>query len=176
MEDENVKEQQKKGRSVILKLSALFVFATLVVALILIHQNKKKARFSFDEIEKAYFLQFNFGLSNPDEYKFKSLDIYCIEDSNISERVHFFVNAKYDEYYDMPEFDLVGWKEIDEVAYGENGKLYGSYCLNWESTELLGFEDEIKWFNKAVKEGKHKSYSQEEIQKLIEENPYVIEE
>ena len=173
MEDEKVKEQQKKGRSVILKLSALFVFATLAVALIIVYR-KKNVRYSFSEIEKNWALDFNFTYPDPAEYEIHSLDIYCVKDDNLPKTFQYYVRTKYKSYNDFPEFGIIGWGEVDKVSFGTNGRIEGSYCLSWDNID--GFESVNEEFNKAVKEGHHKSYTQEEIRKLIEENPYVIEE
>lgn len=45
--------------------------------------------------------------------------------------------------------------------------LNNSYCLSWD--DLNGFEEVNKEFQRAKKEGVHKSYSNTEIEKLIEE-------
>ena len=161
----------KKYKWIVLIL--LLAISLIIVAFVLAHFEKSKNSYSFDQVEKVFFEKFNFSFPDQKDYEFHSLDAYCIEDENIPDTYHYFVDAKYKAYFNYSDDeDDNGWYEIEEVHFGRNG-LDAYYCLNWDNIE--GFEKENELFNKAVKEGHHKSYTQEEIQKLIEENPYVIE-
>ncbi len=80
MEDENVKEHQKKTG--LLKIVIIFIFATLAVALIIVYR-KKNVRYSFSEIEKNWATTFNYVYLDPAEYEIHSLDIYCVKDDNL---------------------------------------------------------------------------------------------
>ena len=162
---------KRKKRNILISLIIILIVACIFV-FFLFHEREKK--YSFDEIEKDWFTRFNFTYPNSDEYEINSLDVYCIEDDNLPQVVNYYVHAKFKAYNNFPEFDMVGWDEIDEVSYGRNGHIEVSYCLSWDN--INGFESINEDFNKAIKEGYHKSYTQEEIEKLIEENPFVIEE
>lgn len=87
-----------------------------------------------------------------------------MEDENLKGVVHYYIHAKYRAYIDI----LEEWDDIDEVSYGDNERIENSYSLSWDSIE--GFEDVNERFNKAVKDGTHKTYTAEEIETLINNN------
>ena len=57
--------------------------------------------------------------------------------------------------------------DIDSVVFGTKGKFEDMYCRTLDG--LVGFEDVEKEFERAIKEGAHKEYTQEEIKELLEE-------
>ncbi len=125
---------------------------------------KRSANYSFDETANDYFYRFNYAFPDSDKYMFHSLEAYYIEDDDLPGIVHYFFHAKYTAYIEL----LEKWSDIEEVAYGHNGKLENSFCLSWDN--LDGFEDAVAQFNRAVKDGVKKTYTMQEIQKLIEKN------
>lgn len=118
----------------------------------------------FAQVEEQYFHNFNVTFPNPEKYSFESFDAYCMEDKKLKGVLHYFIHAKYRAYIDI----LREWDDIDEVSYGDNGEIENTYCLSWDSIE--GFEDVNEEFNKALKEGIHKTYTTEEIENLIKNN------
>lgn len=92
------------------------------------------------------------------EYEFYSLDAYYLLDTGL-----IFYNAKYKAYIELED----KWVDVDEVVYGRKDKFENKYCRSWD--DLNGFEGIDKEFERTVKEGRHKEYTQEEIKELLEE-------
>jgi len=163
---EKPKGNKKKlfsGKCKILILAFALIVSGVVLYFVL-SKNKDKKEYSFTEIENQFFYMFNVTFPKPENYEFYSVEAYCIDDDNISGMVHYFVHAKYKAFIDIEN----KWAEIDEVAFGDNGRLENSYCLSWPSID--GFESENELFQRAVREGTKKSYSAQEIQELLRKN------
>lgn len=161
-EDKRISKSKKWFGAVCI---AVIILVLLGVVLFFDHRAKiKKENDYFDQILEQYFYNFNVAFPDSESYSFESLDAYCMEDENKKGVIHFYVNAKYKAYIDISE----EWDDIDEVSYGDNGELENSYSLSWDSIE--GFEDVNESFNKAVKEGTHKTYTIKEINDLINNN------
>ncbi len=137
------------------------VIAFLSILLIVIgvagYYMQKVEKISFEDNGKMYFKIFA-DTYNQNEYEFYSLDAYYLEDSNM-----YFYNGKFKGY---TSFDDT-WSDIDQVCYGKNKYFDNMYCRSWD--ELYGYEDVDKEFERAMREGIHKSYTKEEIEKLLEE-------
>lgn len=128
---------------------------SLSVAICYFVRDKKKV--TFEDNGKLYFKLFA-NTFDEDEYEFHSLDAYYLEDTQT-----YYYNGKYKAY-----IVLEGkWCEIDEVNYGRYKVFDNMYCRSWD--ELYGYEDVDKEFERAMREGIHKSYTKEEIEKLLEE-------
>lgn len=130
----------------------------VIIGALCIYYFVKDDKISFEANESEFFKQFADLYKTDEEYEFYSLDAYYLEDID---EVYF--NAKYKAY--SPAEDK--WYDIDEVMYGSLGHFENSYCLSWD--QLYGFDSVDKDFKRAQKEGIHKSYSKEEIERLLEE-------
>lgn len=135
----------------------IIVLFAILISVVVYRTLNKKEEVSFDENDKLFFDMF-VNQFEPEEYEFYSLDAYYLEDTR-----EYYYNAKYKCYSSIDD----KWYEIDEVTYGALNKFYNSYCLSWD--DLNGFEEVDKEFQRAKKEGVHKSYSSKDIEKLIEE-------
>ena len=134
----------------------IFIMILIVVGIVW-HIMQKEENVSFEDNGKMYFNIFA-DTYKQNEYEFYSLDAYYLEDSNM-----YFYNGKFKGY---TSFDNT-WSDIDQVCYGKNKYFDNMYCRSWD--ELYGFEDVDKEFERAMREGVHKSYTKEEIEKLLEE-------
>ena len=65
------------------------------------------------------------------------------------------------------ELVAVKWEDIDEVMYGPYGKIHNMYCLSWD--DLSGFEDINEEYKETKKNGVHKTYTVDDVEKLIDE-------
>lgn len=145
-------EQIKKMNVVIIIIASILIIAIIVGVSFL----WLKGKVSFDANDKEFFRQIAL-VYEEDEYQLHSLDAYYLSDTKT-----FFYNAKYTSYSPIDE----KWYDVDEVKYGTIGKFHNFYCLSWDS--LHGFEGVNEEFKQAVKEGVHKTYTQEELQKLLD--------
>ncbi len=146
------REHNRKKKTVI----SVLVFSALAIALVVgILVFMRKEEVSFDAMDERYFYFFS-NAYDVGEYEFYSLDAYYQEETG-----EYFYNAKFAQY--MSRFD--DWSDIDQVMYGKHGELYNFYCLNWD--DLDGFEAVNVRFERAKKEGVHKTYTLEEIEKGI---------
>lgn len=158
IERENgIMEHRNTRRKKIYVAIAFLIILLIVSGVARYLVQKKIERVSFDENAKLYFYIFA-DTYNQNEYEFYSLDAYYLEDSNM-----YFYNGKFKGYTSIDDT----WSDIDQVCYGENKYFDNMYCRSWD--ELYGFEDVDKEFERAMREGIHKSYTKEEIEKLLEE-------
>ena len=148
-------EGKKKSKKKWIIIGIIAVLAFNVIGGIIINYIYGKAAFSKNE--KLFFQMFA-NTYDEGEYEFYSLDAYYLMDTG-----YVFYNAKYKAYIELED----KWVDVDEVVYGRKGKFDNKYCRSWD--DLNGFEDIDKEFERTVKEGRHKEYTQEEIEKLLNE-------
>lgn len=132
---------------------ALFMVILIIGGSVFLFLHKQV---SFEENDKLYFKMFA-NTYEQDEYEFYSLDAYYLEDTQM-----YYYNAKFKGYSSIDDT----WYDVDEVAYGRIQKFFNSYCLSWD--ELYGFEEENKEFERAQKEGIHKTYTKDEIKEFLD--------
>lgn len=146
---ENVHIKSKKLLPIVIILIAV-IFIGGIVAIIL----NNKVSFALND--EAYFKMYA-DLFEVGECEFHSLDAYYLEDTKT-----FYYNGKYTSYSSGDN----RWYDIDEVSYGSFGHFENSYCLSWD--KLYGYEEADREYKRALKEGVHKTYTQEEIQALLD--------
>lgn len=145
----------EKGR--IKRIIICIVAILIVFAFVVVYKIFNREEISFSENDKLFFDMF-VNQFEQDEYEFYSLDAYYLEDEK-----EFYYNAKYKCYSSVDDT----WYEIDEVTYGSLNKFYNSYCLSWD--DLQDFEEVNKEFQRARKEGIHKTYTSDEIEEFLKE-------
>ena len=149
MEDKNTSKKK------LIIIGIIAVLACNIIGGIIINFFMGKSAFSKNE--KLYFEMFA-NTYDEGEYEFYSLDAYYLLDTGL-----IFYNAKYKAYIELED----KWVDVDEVVYGRKDKFENKYCRSWD--DLNGFEGIDKEFERTVKEGRHKEYTQEEIEELLEE-------
>lgn len=148
MENEGTKSRKKVTIAIVVAIIIIGVISLLIY---------RKYKVSFELNDKAYFNMFTNSFEQG-ECEFKSLDAYYLRDTRT-----YYYNAKYTFYEEIEG----KWCDVDEVAYGSIGHFENMYCLSWDT--LHGFDEVDKEFKRAVKEGVHKTYTEEEIQEMLEE-------
>lgn len=146
-----------KRKKIIIVLTIIILMTLCVVFGVYLFL-KRDGEVSFEMNDKEYFRQFVYLYETNEEYEFYSLDAYYLKDTRT-----YYYNGKFKIYLQMDD----AWYDIDEVKYGSIGHFENSYCLSWDG--LHGFENVDKEFKRAQKEGVHKTYTQEEISKFLEE-------
>ena len=132
----------------------------MVVGVIAVYFLNKDEEVSFEANDKRFFRSV-LALLEPSDIEIKSVDAYFLKDKDHPLGGTYYYNFKYNLLV------IDEWCEIDKVIHGHYGDVSGTFCFNWDNLE--GFEDEIKEFEKAKKEGIHNTYTDEEIEKLMEE-------
>ena len=125
-----------------------------------------KEEVSFEANDDRFFRSV-LALLESSDIEIKSVDAYFLKEKD---------NPLGGTYYNFKYNLLVidEWCEIDEVIYGPYASVRGTFCFNWD--DLEGLEDEIKEFENAKKEGIHNTYTDEEIENLMEEAFELLEE
>ncbi len=111
----------------------------------------------FSEYEDGFFLGMA-KTNDAEDIEVLTLDAYYLETED-----KVFYNIKYRMYFEADRT----WYEVDQVKYGVNGEWINAYCLSWD--QLYGYEDVNAVFERAKKEGVHKTYTKEEIEKRLAE-------
>lgn len=148
-------EVKNTSKKKLIIIGIIAVLVCNVIGGIIINLVFGKAAFSKNE--KLYFEMFA-NTFDEGEYEFYSLDAYYLMDTGL-----IFYNGKYKAYIELED----KWVDVDEVVYGRKGKFDNKYCRSWD--DLYGYEDIDKEFERTMKEGIHKEYTQEEIKELLEE-------
>ena len=141
------------------KYLIIAVVVTIATAIAVIATLKlfKSDEIKYEESDKAFARTFT-GICEPGKYEIKSLDVYYSEDTGT-----YYYNIKYKLYVDLNK----KWEDIDEVMYGPYGKIHNMYCLSWD--DLSGFEDINEEYKETKKNGVHKTYTVDDVEKLIDE-------
>ncbi len=137
-----------KCKKKIIIVSVLVVLALAELVFVLM-----RSRANIFDVNDERFFYFFENSNEPGEYEVYSLDAYYLE-----EEKEYFYNVKYSLY--IPSLDE--WSDIDEVLFGNYGMFHNFYCLNWD--DLDGFVEAKARFNRAKKEGIHKTYTMEGIE------------
>lgn len=148
MEKGNIKS--KRLVPIVIILVVVIVIGGIVAVIL----NNNKVSFALND--EAYFKMY-VNLFDEGECKFHSLDAYYLEDTKT-----FYYNGKYTSYSSSDD----KWYNVDEVSYGSVGHFENSYCLSWD--KLYGYEEADSEYKRALKEGVHKTYTQQEIQELLD--------
>lgn len=143
-----------KSKKIVIIIIALIAIISIGGIVFFILNNDKEV--SFDSNDKEYFKMY-VNLFEPGEYEVHSLDAYYLEDTKT-----FYYNGKYTCYSSTDDT----WYDVDEVSYGSIGHFENSYCLSWDS--LYGYDEVDDEYKRALKEGVHKTYTQKEIQDLLD--------
>lgn len=161
-------EKTNKKRNRIILITIL-VLCLVVVGVIAVYFLTKDDEVSFEANDKRFFRNMA-DLCEPSDIQIKSVDAYFLKDKDHPLGGLYYYNFKYNLLV-MDE-----WCEIDEVIYGPYANINGTFCFNWDDSELEHCQDEIKEFEKAKKEGIHNTYTDEEIEKLMKEAFEWLEE
>lgn len=161
--DVNVKKSVKLKEKLLVSCIAIILLSCIILAGIVSAKGKDDNKYLFDSMANGVFYNLNDTFTKSEQCEIHSVDGYSIENHS-KPYTNYFINVKYRAYLDFED----KWYEIDEVFYGKEGHVEGSYCLNWDSIE--GFEAEHEEFKRAVKYGFHKEYTSEEIRQLLEKN------
>lgn len=141
-------------------ITLIIVLCLVVVGAIAVYSLTKDDEVSFEANDDRFFRSV-LALLEPSDIEIKSVDAYFLKDKDDPSGGLYYYNFKYNLLV------IDEWCEIDEVIYGPYANVQGTFCLNWDNLE--DFEGEINQFEKAKNEGIHNTYTDEEIEKLMEE-------
>lgn len=149
----------KKKILEILENVLIFVAVVLIVGN-KISEYKSKKEVKFDENAKYYFDIF-IDRYEQDEYEIYSFDAYYLEDVK-----EWYFHVRY-TYYSSEGNE---WCKIDEVAHFTPGINIECKAVIVDEYEEVNNElTNVQGFQRAKKAGKHKSYTDEDIEKLLKD-------
>ncbi len=146
METEHTKSKKK-----------IIIISILAVLVVLVFVLMRSRAGSFEANDEEFFYYFA-NTTDPERCEVYSLDAYYLKDID-----GYYYEIKYALRIEGEE----EWTDIDKVMFGISGMFNGYFCLNWDERDLADFAEERGRFERAKKEGVHRTYTLQEVNEAI---------